>query len=127
MCGLTGIFDVSTKGLDSLDERVKRMADRLVHRGPDSVGVWVGDGVALGHRRLSIVDLSVAGAQPMRSACGRYIMAFNGAVYNHLDIRRDLELAGAACAWRGHSDTETLLAGIAHWGLDKTRISQVTL
>src|SRR5690606_12686007 len=92
----------------------------LEHRGPDAGDVWVGEGVALGHRRLAIVDLSAAGAQPMASACGRWIIAFNGEIYNHLNLRRELEAAGAVPAWRGHSDTETLLAGIAYWCLDKT-------
>ena len=94
------------------------MADRLVHRGPDDAGVWAdaGAGVALGHRRLAIIDLSPAGHQPMLSDCGRYVIAFNGEIYNHLALRG--ELAGQA--WRGHSDTETLLAGIAAWGLEAT-------
>lgn len=74
----------------------------------------------MGHRRLSILDLSAAGAQPMESACGRYVIAYNGEIYNYLDMRRELAAAGAAPDWRGHSDTETLLAGISHWGLDET-------
>lgn len=95
------------------------MATSLSHRGPDGEGFWTGEGVALGHRRLAIVDLSEAGAQPMISACGRYVIAYNGEIYNHADLRRELEEAGVAPSWRGHSDTETLLAGIAHWGLDE--------
>ena len=97
-----------------------RMIAALVHRGPDADGVWIDEGIALGHRRLSILDLSSAGAQPMQSSCERYVIVFNGEIYNHLDLRRDLAVAGAAPEWRGHSDTETLLAGIAHWGLDDT-------
>lgn len=96
------------------------MSAALTHRGPDAEGFWLDEGVALGHRRLSILDLSPAGAQPMQSACGRYVIAYNGEIYNHLDLRNDLAAAGAAPDWRGHSDTETLLAGIAHWGLDET-------
>lgn len=122
MCGLTGLFSPQVQAADSLQWLVQTMATALVHRGPDAEGVWVEDGIALGHRRLSILDLSPAGAQPMHSVCGRYVIAFNGEVYNHLNLRRDLASAGAAPDWRGHSDTETLLAGIAHWGLDDTLI-----
>jgi asparagine synthase (glutamine-hydrolysing) len=98
------------------------MLPALTHRGPDDAGVWVDEtlGLALGHRRLSIVDLSPAGHQPMHSASGRYVMAFNGEIYNHESIRADLEAAGARPAWRGHSDTETLLAAIEHWGVEAT-------
>jgi asparagine synthase (glutamine-hydrolysing) len=98
------------------------MLPALTHRGPDDAGVWVDEtlGLALGHRRLSIVDLSPAGHQPMYSASGRYVMAFNGEIYNHESIRADLEAAGARPAWRGHSDTETLLAAIEHWGVEAT-------
>ena len=73
-------------------------------------------GIAFGHRRLSILDLSEAGAQPMHSECGRFTVTFNGEIYNHLDIRAELEAAGAAPNWRGHSDTETLLYAVRHWG-----------
>ncbi|NIJ41639.1 asparagine synthase (glutamine-hydrolysing) [Parvibaculum indicum] len=96
------------------------MISALEHRGPDDEAVWVKDGVALAHRRLSIIELSKAGAQPMVSACGRYVLVYNGEIYNHLDLRERLAAEGAAPEWRGHSDTETLLAGIAHWGLDET-------
>ncbi len=113
MCGLTGIF-----GGDG--GAVAAMTAALVHRGPDAEGVWAEEGIALGHRRLSILDLSPAGAQPMHSVYGRFVIAYNGEIYNHLDLRRDLAAAGAAPEWRGHSDTETLLAGIVHWGLDET-------
>ena len=91
------------------------MADTLAHRGPDDSGVWTDSaaGVALAHRRLSILDLSVAGHQPMVSASGRYVIVFNGEVYNHLEIRRKLNFS----AWRGHSDTETLLEAIDTWGI----------
>ncbi len=119
MCGLTGILS-SGGDMDALRALVGRMAEVLRHRGPDDAGVWAEGPVALGHRRLAILDLSRAGAQPMASASGRYVIAYNGEIYNHLDLRRELEVAGAAPAWRGHSDTETLLAGIEHWGLDAT-------
>lgn len=94
------------------------MALRITHRGPDDTGVWVdGDvGIALAHRRLSILDLSPAGHQPMTSASGRWVLAFNGEVYNHLELRSELDAKGAVPVWRGHSDTETLLAAIETWG-----------
>ena len=123
MCGLAGL--VLAHG-DAPDEVLRatavRMATALHHRGPDDIGCWVDEvaGVALGHRRLAILDLSPAGRQPMRSICSRFVLAFNGEIYNHLQLRTELEMAGHALAWRGHSDTETLLAGIAAWGLEQT-------
>lgn len=120
MCGLTGILAPDGRSPDELSRLVQTMATALHHRGPDAEGIWAAEGIALGHRRLSILDLSAAGAQPMASACGNYVTAYNGEIYNHLDLRHDLEAAGAAPEWRGHSDTETLLAGISHWGLDET-------
>lgn len=118
MCGLTGFIDPSGLSTELARRRVEAMAQTLVHRGPDGEGSWVEGPVAFGHRRLSVVDLSEAGAQPMRSACERLICVFNGEIYNHMDLRRELEAAGAAPSWRGQSDTETLLAAIVHWGLD---------
>lgn len=119
MCGLVGFLEPR-----AADPRAtcERMLPALTHRGPDDAGVWVDEslGLALGHRRLSIVDLSPAGHQPMHSASGRYVIAFNGEIYNHESIRADLESAGFRPAWRGHSDTETLLAAIEHWGVEPT-------
>lgn len=120
MCGLTGIFDRSGTPSDTLRQRAGAMAARLVHRGPDADGVWGEGPIAMGHRRLAILDLSAAGAQPMLSACGRFVIVFNGEIYNHLDLRRSLDASGVARTWRGHSDTETLLAAIECWGLDET-------
>lgn len=102
-----------------------RMADTIMSRGPDDFGVWCADaGIGLAHRRLSILDLSPAGHQPMSCATGRYVIAFNGEIYNHLDLRAELEKARAggmaSLPWRGHSDTETLLAGFAAWGIKAT-------
>jgi asparagine synthase (glutamine-hydrolysing) len=114
MCGIAGIW---TRGVvDPL--AAKAMADALAHRGPDDSGLWDDRdaGIALAHRRLAIIDLSSAGHQPMVSACGRYVCTFNGEIYNHLVLRRELERE-AAIAWRGHSDTETLLHAVARWGL----------
>ncbi len=121
MCGLTGfILEHPTEPGERLTETVAAMTATLTHRGPDDSGVWADPaaGVALGHRRLSVVDLSPQGHQPMVSACGRYVVAFNGEIYNFRDLRDQLERQGAAPAWRGHSDTEVLLAAIAHWGLE---------
>lgn len=120
MCGITGLLDAPSGGWQDRAAIVRRMTGRLLHRGPDAEGVWTEDEVALGHRRLSILDLSEAGAQPMQSACERFVVVFNGEIYNHLAMRTDLEKTGAAPIWRGHSDTETLLAGVVHWGLDET-------
>ena len=120
MCGITGFLDREPGGIDDMRARIQPMTDSLRLRGPDAEGIWLGEGVALGHRRLSILDLSPAGAQPMLSDCGRFAIVFNGEIYSHLDLRRDLERAGATSDWRGHSDTETLLAGVVLWGLDET-------
>lgn len=102
-----------------LTDAVRRMSDALRHRGPDDAGAYADPeaGVALGHRRLSIVDLSPEGHQPMPSASGRYVIAFNGEIYNFPEVRAALESAGAAPAWRGHSDTEVMLAAIERWGV----------
>ena len=99
------------------------MADELAARGPDASGVWASEGIAFGHRRLAVLDLSSAGAQPMHSASGRYVIVFNGEIYNHLDLRDRLASAAAAPAWRGHSDTETILACVEAWGVEKTLLA----
>ena len=116
MCGIAGFLAASA--VADLESPARRMADTLVHRGPDDGGVWVdgASGVALAHRRLAILDLSPAGRQPMISDCGRYVIVFNGEIYNHLDLRKEL----GKRAWRGHSDTETLLAGFEAWGVGET-------
>jgi asparagine synthase (glutamine-hydrolysing) len=118
MCGLTGFFHPDGFRTEEGEAIVVSMRDRLVHRGPDDAGVWLdGDaGIALGHRRLSILDLSTAGHQPMVSASGRFVLVFNGEIYNHQHLRRQLEATGYS-SWRGNSDTETLLAAVAAWGL----------
>lgn len=118
MCGVTGVVEgAPAPGLES---RIRAMTAALAHRGPDGEGHWTGEGVALGHRRLAILDLSGAGAQPMHSPSGRFVLAFNGEIYNHMALREALAAEGAAPGWRGRSDTETLLAGIEAWGLDET-------
>jgi asparagine synthase (glutamine-hydrolysing) len=121
MCGLVGFFG-GVAGIGGDGALLRRMSDTIIHRGPDDGGSWVDceQRIGLGHRRLSIVDLSPAGHQPMMSDSGRYVIAFNGEIYNHLDIRTELEELGQAPTWRGHSDTETLLAGIEAWGVETT-------
>ncbi|MBU0911565.1 MAG: asparagine synthase (glutamine-hydrolyzing) [Gammaproteobacteria bacterium] len=120
MCGFSGFFyrDAFPAKAQSI---LNAMGLAIANRGPDSQDVWFDaeSGIGLSHRRLAIVDLSPAGHQPMRSATGRYVIAFNGEIYNHLAIRTQLEQMSAR-QWRGHSDTETLLAGIEAWGLKKT-------
>ncbi len=124
MCGITGIFDTSRRMVTSeLDVAVRRMTRALVYRGPDDEGVWVEAvaGLALGHRRLSILDVSPHGHQPMVSHDGRYVVAFNGEIYNFQDLRHDLDRqsCGQAIPWRGHSDTEVLLAAVSRWGVQE--------
>ena len=119
MCGIAGLFRPAGGDSAQLAGTATRMTEALAHRGPDASGIWTDApaGIAFGHRRLSILDLSEAGAQPMRSECGRFAVTFNGEIYNHLDIRAELEAAGAAPNWRGHSDTETLLYAVKQWGV----------
>ena len=128
MCGIAGFIHLADNRDDS-STRLTAMLEPIRHRGPDDGGVWVDAqyGVALGHRRLSILDLSPAGHQPMTSACGRFVTVFNGEIYNHLGLRKNLESAGQLPigGWRGHSDTETLLACFAAWGFEKTLQSTV--
>ncbi len=119
MCGLTGFLDLAAQTeYDALQTTVKRMIKTLGHRGPDDQGIWVDaeTGLGLGHRRLAIVDLSAEGHQPMHSADGRYIISFNGEIYNFKVLRHTLEKQGHT--FRGHSDTEVMLAAIGQWGLE---------
>ena len=133
MCGFVGFMGGITPDGQLDDEAMlKRMADRIAYRGPDDAGYWcdVNDRVGFGHRRLSVVDLSSAGHQPMQSASCRYVLTFNGEIYNHQFLRRTLEetphfinlpkKGGVNSDWRGHSDTETLLAGFDLWGIQAT-------
>ena len=119
MCGIAGIIDIGAGNhRNRLLHSVLEMAKALYHRGPDDVGTWAdcGSGVALGHRRLSILDLSPLGHQPMQSACGRYVTSFNGEIYNFIALREELE--GLGHRFRGHSDTEVMLSSISQWGLE---------
>lgn len=118
MCGVAGFFRLVPHAVDDQAAVLARMTSVIEHRGPDDAGCWVdaGGGLGLGHRRLSIVDLSPSGHQPMHSGAGRYVIVFNGEIYNHQSLRAQLP----GTAWRGHSDTETLLAGFDAWGIRAT-------
>lgn len=122
MCGLTGFWQRHGGAQDALLAQARTMSARLTHRGPDDSGEWCDEaaGVALAQRRLSILDLSPAGHQPMHSADGRYVIVFNGEIYNHLSLRERLRAEHAAPPWRGHADTETLLACFAARGVERT-------
>jgi asparagine synthase (glutamine-hydrolysing) len=118
MCGIAGIFSA-----DRVDPTLLvRMAGAIAHRGPDDQGIWTDEeaGIGFAHRRLSIVDLSPQGHQPMHSADGRFVICYNGEIYNHAEIRGELEQLGEVPdgGWRGHSDTEVLLQAIVTWGLE---------
>lgn len=122
MCGFVGFLAAGQWSRDEFAPALlARMANTIAHRGPDSAGYWndAASGIGIAHRRLAIVDLSAAGAQPMHSTSGRYVIAFNGEIYNHFKLRAQFEAAGAV-VWRGHSDTETLLAGFDAWGVEQT-------
>ena len=120
MCGISGILSSEFKR--RIEQTARNMTTIIQHRGPDDVGVWADDsvGIALGHCRLSIVDLSSAGHQPMFSSCDRYVIIFNGEIYNHLDLRNQLSVDNRQRQWKGHSDTETLLACFEAWGIEQT-------
>lgn len=118
MCGVTGFLDRQGRSpQQTMKAIVLSMADRLRHRGPDDAGTWIDEtaGIALGHRRLSIIDLSSIGHQPMTSVSGRYVISFNGEIYNFLDLRKELEAKGQS--FIGHSDTEVILAAFETWGI----------
>jgi asparagine synthase (glutamine-hydrolysing) len=119
MCGLTGfLLQYALDQQCDVTGVLTNMAQAIESRGPDAFGIWADPeaGMALAHRRLAIVDLTPSGAQPMVAAGGRYVLAFNGEIYNHLKLRAELD----CLAWRGHSDTETLLAGFEAWGVEAT-------
>jgi len=127
MCGIAGFWRPrGGVAQAALKQQVERMCAKLIHRGPDDDGSWCDDagGIALAQRRLAIQDLSPAGHQPMHSvgnaAGGRYVMVFNGEIYNHLDLRERLAAEGRAPSWRGHSDTETMMACFVAWGVKRT-------
>jgi asparagine synthase (glutamine-hydrolysing) len=117
MCGIVGILGQYSSEFKS---DICNMTDSLISRGPDARGFWIhrDAGIALGHRRLSIVDLSDAGSQPISSKCGRFILVFNGEIYNHHQLRMQLNKEIFGLSWNGSSDSETLLVGLIHWGLE---------
>ena len=119
MCGLTGFVMLGSSS-DELVPIVRRMCDALVHRGPDDAGEWIDAdrGVAIGFRRLAIIDLSPAGHQPMLSASGRFVGTLNGEIYNFEELRSELQATGLAPSFRGHSDTEVMLAAFDAWGVE---------
>src|SRR5437870_2659799 len=119
MCGLCGFLQRdSLIESASMSAVAERMAATLSHRGPDDSGSWADPavGIALGHRRLSIIDLSPEGHQPMMSRSGRYVISYNGEIYNFREVRAELDRDGAV--WRGHSDTEVMLAAFDAWGIE---------
>jgi len=127
MCGITGFLGGDYTNITLNESTLLDMADRLLTRGPDSSGIWLDSSAKIGlaHRRLAIVDLSDAGHQPMSSGSDRYVVTYNGEIYNSLEIRDELVKIEAAPVWRGHSDTEILLAGFDIWGIKDT-ISRCT-
>ncbi|WP_371363036.1 Asparagine synthetase [glutamine-hydrolyzing] 1 [Sporomusa rhizae] len=120
MCGIAGFIDCGHRiDNNDLSSIIQSMNDKLLHRGPDTSGYWIDReiGLALGHRRLSIIDLSPEGNQPMKSSSGRYIIVFNGEIYNYQDLRKELEVLGHQ--FNGNSDTEIMLSSIEQWGIEK--------
>lgn len=120
MCGIAGVLSSAGGSREKIERAATAMADSLAHRGPDDYGVWsdADAGIALTHRRLSIVDLSPAGHQPMTSADGRFVITYNGEIYNFQELRRELEARGAS--FRGHSDTEVMLEAFSAYGVTAT-------
>src|SRR5262245_8392950 len=121
MCGIAGLIDITRRfRREELQNIASCMAQSLRHRGPDDQGVWADprSGVGLGHTRLAIIDLSPAGAQPMLSSCGRFVLSYNGEIYNAPELRAELETKGRK--FRGHSDTEVMVEGFAVWGVRQT-------
>lgn len=116
MCGIVGYWN--TKGVD--ESVVKHIASQIKHRGPDDFAIWLNEisDLALAHRRFSVIDLSPACHQPMLSLFSRLTLINNGEIYNHLDLRIELEKENRHFDWRGHSDTEILLAVLRHWGVE---------
>ena len=121
MCGIAGFFTINNKrNTDEMVAIANKMANSIKHRGPDNSGVWVSEevGLTLAHRRLSIIDLSIKGNQPMCSENRQFIIVFNGEIYNHRELRQELISNGKT--FRGHSDTEVILAGFEKWGVEQT-------
>lgn len=126
MCGFSG-FISSSSSADSSTRILQAMGNSIMHRGPNDCGIWfdLASGIGIAHQRLAVVDISDAGHQPMHSADERYVIAFNGEIYNHNELRQQLHTQNQAPKWHGRSDTETLLACFAAWGIKKTLQSMV--
>lgn len=120
MCGFAGFLKKTALSVDPTST-LRKMGLAIVNRGPDSSGEWYSaeHGIGLSHRRLAIVDMTASGHQPMLSSSGRFVMAFNGEIYNHLELRKVLERANPSLTWNGTSDTETMLASFEHYGLSR--------
>jgi len=120
MCGIAGCIDLNSNISPTDSGDIDRMIGSLIHRGPDDKGVWMDTdlGIAMGHTRLSIQDLSDAGHQPMKSSSGRYIIVFNGEIYNFKDLKKEIDRINPLSNWTGHSDTEVMLAAFDVWGLE---------
>jgi len=119
MCGITGFY---SKNLSTFNNAILKMTSAISHRGPDSSNTWQdkASGIVFGHQRLSILDLSTAGNQPMQSNSQRFIITYNGEIYNHLEIRQELKKINLNNKWKSNTDTETLLEAIEFWGIEKT-------
>jgi len=115
MCGIAGILSATPRQREWFEARIAPMAQSLVHRGPDASGSWTTDVVSLGHRRLSIIDLSDAGRQPMQDDTGRFTLVYNGELYNYQELRRELTARG--CRFRSQTDSEVLLYAYREWGI----------
>ncbi len=123
MCGIAGFIQGKSSKINiNYNAVVNQMADALEHRGPDDKGFWIDDesNIALSYRRLAVIDLSKNGNQPMVSQNNRWIIVYNGEIYNHKELRKNLDDSGYKIKWKGTSDTETLLACIEFWGLEKS-------
>ena len=122
MCGITGFINLTNNKKESYEETLNKMTSSIIHRGPDAQGCWYDENkhIGLGHVRLSIIDLSEAGAQPMKSHCGRYVFIYNGEIYNYKDIKSKIESEFGKIEWKGNSDTEVVLYAFSIWGVKKT-------
>ncbi len=119
MCGISGFY---SKTSSTFNNAILKMNSAISHRGPDSNNFWQdkNSGIIFGHQRLSIIDLSIAGNQPMVSNSGRFVITYNGEIYNHLETRRDLKKINSNIKWKSNTDTETLLEALEFWGIEKT-------
>ena len=112
MCGITGLININNEPVSPVV--LKKMTDSISHRGPDGEGHWIEDNVGIGHRRLAIIDLSPAGHQPMINAGNRYLLSYNGEVYNFRELRSELEAKGYS--FRSKTDSEVVLNALVEWG-----------